>query len=64
MLALVDGELETVVAQTELSAMIALLLSRTKPGPLGLTDAVNSHFDRKIVADNARNARNSLMETA
>lgn len=62
--ALADGELGTVVAETELSATIARLLSRPKPDPLGLAVAVHARFGRKLFADNARNAWNRLMETA
>jgi phosphatidyl-myo-inositol dimannoside synthase len=62
--ALADGELGTVVTETELSATIARLLSRPKPDPLGLADAVRARFGRKLFAGNARNAWNRLMETA
>ena len=62
--ALADGELGTVVAETELSAAIARLLSRPKPDPLGLADAVHARFGRKLFAKNARNAWDRLMETA
>jgi len=62
--ALADGELGTVVAETELSATIARLLSRPKPDPLRLADAVRARFGRKLFAKNARNAWDRLMETA
>jgi phosphatidyl-myo-inositol dimannoside synthase len=62
--ALADGELGSVVAETELSATIARLLSRPRPDPLGLADAVRARFGRKMFADYLRNAWDRLMETA
>ena len=62
--ALVDGELGTVVAESELCATIARLLNEPKPDSSGLAAAVRTRFGRKQFADNARNAWNRLMETA
>jgi phosphatidylinositol alpha-1,6-mannosyltransferase len=62
--ALADGELGTVVAESELPATIARLLNRPKPDSRSLAAAVRARFGRKPFAENTRNAWNRLMETA
>jgi phosphatidylinositol alpha-1,6-mannosyltransferase len=61
---LADGELGTVVAESELAATIAHMLNQPKPDSCGLAAAVRARFGRKQFADNARNAWSRLMETA
>lgn len=62
--ALVDGELGTVVAETELSATIAHLLSDPNRILSGWPMRCMCVSVLKLFADNARNAWNCLMETA
>ena len=60
--ALADGELGTVVAESQLPATIARLLNQPKPDSRSLAAAVRARFGRKQFAENARNAWSRLME--
>lgn len=59
--ALADGELGTVVTETELAATIACLLSQTKPDAQSLAAQVRARFGRRQFAENVQNAWNRLM---
>lgn len=59
--ALAEGELGTVVAESELAATIARLLNQPKPDPRSLAAAVRGRFGRKQFAENALNAWNRVM---
>jgi phosphatidylinositol alpha-1,6-mannosyltransferase len=60
--ALADGELGTVVSDTELPASLARLLAAPKPDPHALAAAVRARFGREIFAAGASAALNRLME--
>ncbi len=62
--ALAEGQLGTVVAESELAATISSLLSQPKPDSRSLAAAVRARFGRKQFAENARNAWSRLMGTA
>ena len=60
--ALADGEMGTVVAESELVATISHLLDQAKPDSRSLAETVRARFGRKQFAENTRNAWNRLME--
>ena len=62
--ALADGELGTLVAESNLAATIACLLDRPKPDSNSLAEKVRARFGREQFAENARNAWLRLMEAA
>lgn len=62
--ALADGELGTLVNESELAATIVRLLSRPKPDSRSLAAQVRARFGQKQFVENTRNAWARLMETA
>jgi phosphatidylinositol alpha-1,6-mannosyltransferase len=62
--ALADGELGTLVAESDLAATIARLLSLPKPDSNTLAAQVRVRFGREQFAENARNAWARLKEAA
>ena len=61
--ALADGELGTVVTESELATAIARLLRQSKPDSRNLAARVRARFGRKQFGENARNAWDRLMKT-
>src|SRR5579862_3297585 len=59
--ALADGELGTVVAESELAPTIGRLLTQPKPDPHKLAAQVRARFGQKQFAENVQNAWNRLM---
>jgi phosphatidylinositol alpha-1,6-mannosyltransferase len=62
--ALADGQLGTVVSETELTAALARLLGEPKPDRSALAAAVCARFGRETFAAGARAALNRLAEVA
>ena len=62
--ALADGELGTVVVESELASTIARLLNQPKPDARALAARVRARFGQEQFAENARNAWNRLIEAA
>ena len=60
--ALADGELGTIVSESELPATIVRLLDKPKPDPVALAAAARARFGREKFAAGVRNAMNRLIE--